>query len=640
MKKSFFIICSAVLFLLIGKAYALVNPSLQPQDLFKRYKSVIEFKVKSTDMETGTVTMEVVKVFKGKFEPKIVTLKPENEDIMEAFFSVIDETEPIIAFVGAKRKKNKFILYASGEGRWQGGTVDKADPSKWNWNQDYKEQEFFGTFSGHPARLVEMVADGEWFFPARVFDRFKPDQEIAALSKPVMGVALYDFNQDGKLDIYACSEAGDRLYLQTESLKFTDTTEKAGLKDQKNKCVNVADVNSDGKPDLLLDETIWVQNSDGTFAKTELLKASGDNNFQQSLFVDVNKDGLPDVMTSVKGKGLNLFINSDGKAFNNATVKAGLDKAEQGAGGSGWIIPGDWNQDGLTDVFYTTGKGLLMVQSKDGKFAPFSKKPLRYDLKVDGKLNGMTGAGCFAPIWKNDRPDIVFACDTSLAFLINKQDKILDAMSYGNECQIASANQVGLIAEDLNADGNVDIFLGSRDPNKHNMYYLNRGYGSFMVPNRYEPKVFPGPAQKSGAWGLAAGDVNGDGANDVLLGGSNGKLTLLVNDTLSLRVTKEHPNAQEKALLNTSIVTVSVKGKKGVLGADVSLVSDKGKVVARRTIGSNVATGCRGPDTVNLAVRQPGKYQLKVVFSDGKEQTWPVDVDGKKKHIKVIAEKQ
>jgi hypothetical protein len=43
--------------------------------------------------------------------------------------------------------------------------------------------------------------------------------------------------------------------------------------------------------------------------------------------------------------------------------------------------------------------------------------------------------------------------------------------------------------------------------------------------------------------------------------------------------------------------------------------------VLRRTVGTQVLTGCRGPDTVNLAVREPGDYTLRVRFADGTVKT-------------------
>lgn len=79
------------------------------------------------------------------------------------------------------------------------------------------------------------------------------------------------------------------------------------------------------------------------------------------------------------------------------------------------------------------------------------------------------------------------------------------------------------------------------------------------------------------------------------------------------------------------LLTVRVAGKRGVLGAEVTVTDAKGRGVARRTIGSQVLTGCCGPNTVNLAVRHPATYRLSVRFSDGTIGTWPVDLAGQKR---------
>ena len=83
-----------------------------------------------------------------------------------------------------------------------------------------------------------------------------------------------------------------------------------------------------------------------------------------------------------------------------------------------------------------------------------------------------------------------------------------------------------------------------------------------------------------------------------------------------MRKATEHPTYHAKKLQNTCIVSVNLKGR-GVVGADMRLVDSKANTVLRRTVAAQVLTGCRGPDTVNLAVREPGDYTLQVRFADG-----------------------
>jgi len=64
----------------------------------------------------------------------------------------------------------------------------------------------------------------------------------------------------------------------------------------------------------------------------------------------------------------------------------------------------------------------------------------------------------------------------------------------------------------------------------------------------------------------------------------------------------------------------------------VRLVDGGGKTTVRRTVGTQVLTGCRGPDRVNLAVRDPGDYTLHVRFADGTVKEEKITV-GKTKNV-------
>ncbi|MBL7220333.1 MAG: hypothetical protein ISS69_09485, partial [Phycisphaerae bacterium] len=98
-----------------------------------------------------------------------------------------------------------------------------------------------------------------------------------------------------------------------------------------------------------------------------------------------------------------------------------------------------------------------------------------------------------------------------------------------------------------------------------------------------------------------------------------------------IRKPAEHPTYHAKKLQQTCILSVTLKGR-GVVGADVRLIDSKANTVLRCSVGIQVLTGCRGPDTVNLAVREPGNYTLQVRFADGTVKKQKITV-GKTRHV-------
>jgi len=91
----------------------------------------------------------------------------------------------------------------------------------------------------------------------------------------------------------------------------------------------------------------------------------------------------------------------------------------------------------------------------------------------------------------------------------------------------------------------------------------------------------------------------------------------------------------EQALAAVRILSVRVQGPLGVLGATVTLTTADGRVLGRRDLGSNIATGCSGPATVALAVREPAT-QLNVRWSDGLVRRWPVTLGADAPRMQVL----
>lgn len=141
-------------------AAALVDASLQPRDLFDRYGTVLALQVVEIDEAGEAVVLEVTDRPKGAFEPERVRLTVDGDDPLEAFYSVIMPDQPMVAYLNAARRRDR-------------------------------------------GKVLFYAAEGHDFFPARPFTRFAEERIIGELPSPARGLALYDINGDGELEVVA-----------------------------------------------------------------------------------------------------------------------------------------------------------------------------------------------------------------------------------------------------------------------------------------------------------------------------------------------------------------------------------------------------------------------------------------------------
>ncbi len=612
----------------------LVSPTLQPFDLYERHQTVLSLEVVSVDSDKRTMALAVRQVIKGEFAARSITVTATAEAVAGAFQLLPEPGLTIVAFVGkGRRGANDVQFYAGGEGQWQIGTVrtagDVATAATWEWTEVLKV-DLFGTFNGHPAQLSAMLRDhaaGRGFFPALPFTHFRDDLVLGTLAGPIGGVALYDVDGDGRPDALATSPSGCALFLQRTPLTFSDATAAAGLGGVAGRSISIADVDGDGRADLLIDGRILRQDIAGHFVLTTLLPADADRGVVMSTFADLDHDGFPDVLMSQDGSGLRAWRHpgAAGGPYVDATTALGFHQPADVASQHGFFTVGDLRGDSGSTVFRAVGGGLLLERQAAGTFAPTAMPA--YDFTVPA--GARTGGGTVANVYDPTKPTLAFATDRGVNLVDAASEKPTDVGRYGNETVVITESCQALIAEDLHAAGNLDLYAISRSATSGNTLYVNRGYGSFMVSTRYKADAIPGTAHKHGAGGVAAGDANADGANDLLIGGVDGRLTLQINAVLSDRGTDEHPNRQDAVLARTALLAVSVTGPRGVVGASVRVVDQHDRLVAERIIGTNHATGCRGPDVATLAIREPGDYRVSVRWSDGQQKSWPVTLTAK-----------
>jgi enediyne biosynthesis protein E4 len=220
------------------------------------------------------------------------------------------------------------------------------------------------------------------------------------------GIALFDYDGDGLLDIYLVNGAEmpslkktspkyyNRLFHNNGDGTFTDVTAKAGLGGglyDGHKMWSIAagwfDYNNDGLLDLFvanycqwdphfepvcmglngrgychpdsfgpLPNTLYRNNGDGTFTdvseETGISKVLGKG--MGVVFADYNGDGFLDVFVANDNSPNLLFRNIGGKRFEEVGFEAGVAFNDEGAALAGMGADfRDLNNDGLPDLWHT-----------------------------------------------------------------------------------------------------------------------------------------------------------------------------------------------------------------------------------------------------------------------------------------------
>jgi hypothetical protein len=289
--------------------------------------------------------------------------------------------------------------------------------------------------------------------------------------------------------------------------------------------VAVADVNGDGKPDLVVangnedngDGSVGVLlgNGDGTF-KPVVTYDSGAALADFVVIADVNGDGKPDLVVANAGRDNGadgsvgvLLGNGDG-TFRPAVTY------DSGGQGPVSVAVADVNLDGKLDVLVANGcLGIsncasgtvgVLLGNGDGTFQPV----VTYD---DGGL--LTAAVAAADVNGDGKPDMLVANrdpNSPVGVRLGNGDGTFQSeVFYGTGTNGVGASSIE--AADVNLDGKLDIlFVNDTDFSGGVGVLLGNGDGTFQPVTTYAS----GGSERGGP-GLAVADVNGDGKPDLLV---------------------------------------------------------------------------------------------------------------------------
>ncbi|MFQ5527690.1 MAG: CRTAC1 family protein [Thermoanaerobaculia bacterium] len=391
------------------------------------------------------------------------------------------------------------------------------------------------------------------------------------------GAALFDYDNDGDLDVYfaqgsmlgaksleealfpPAAEPRDRLFRNDlrpdgesgSTMRFVDVTEASDI-EAPGYGIGVAagDIDNDGWTDLYVTNLgpnqMLRNNGNGTFSDVTASTGTGDRRWGISAaFLDYDGDGWLDLYVAnyvefrvaldkqcVSPTGSRdycgplaytaepdrLYRNRGDGTFDDVTTKLGIDRELRSGLG---VVTGDFNSDGWVDIYVANDQmpNILWMNQKDGTL-----------------VNDALLAGCAV-----------------------------------NETGLPEAS-MGVVVGDLNGDGYEDIFM-SHLSRETNTIYLNDGTGFFTDGSRTSGLGMP--SFKYTGFGIAILDYDLNGAQDLYV--ADGAVNLI--EELA-RTGDPYPLEQPDQLFRNS---------GGGRFEDVT--ARAGEVFERREVGRGVSVG-------------------------------------------------
>lgn len=392
------------------------------------------------------------------------------------------------------------------------------------------------------------------------------------------GLALLDYDNDGRLDIYLVQNGGvqsaarNRLFHQESNGQFVDASPGSGLDvTGRGMGVAVGDVDNDGWSDVLITEfgkvRMFRNQTDGTFR--ELVEPGLDNPLWavSACFFDYDRDGWLDLVvanyvvydptgvcfdesgqrdfcgpqTFPGGSVTKLFHNrgtQPGARFEDATIPSGLGAVRGSALG---VTCADFDGDAWPDIFVANDgePNRLWINEQKGTF---KDEALTRGIAVNGMGRAQGNMGVALADLDGDNAFDIFVThlieETHALWKQSPRGLFQDrTAASGMAKPLWRSTGFGVVAEDFNNDGMPDVAivngavrrnrLRKPDPTtveavgafwapyaERNQLFANQGDGSFRDISP-ENSAFCGTARVSR--GLVWGDLDNDGALDLIV---------------------------------------------------------------------------------------------------------------------------
>ncbi len=412
-------------------------------------------------------------------------------------------------------------------------------------------------------------------------DRFMPESMAG-------GCVLFDCDNDGDLDLYRlgfartadrvreCDEGANRLYRQDAPWQFTDITAQSNLGDR-GYAMGAAcgDIDNDGDLDLYIGnlgaDRLYRNDGEGLFVDVTTAAGIDVAGWSSSvLMVDVDRDGFLDIYVTryldydekitgadaagrpeypppgqFRGLDDRLLRNDGDGTFTDITETSGIvDHPGRGLG----VIAGDFDADGNTDLYVANDGDANFAWLGDGD-GTFKESALTMGLAVNifGQPEASMGLAC-GDLDGDGLDDIV------VTHLVHETDTIYRCDRPGQFSDVTTSSGLavptidftgfGIALLDADQDGDLDLVTVHgrvlRSPvhasaiendywspyAEEDHLYINDGAGNFQ---QQVGGISLGSGGVEVSRGLAVGDLDQDGDQDLVVANADGTIRLLEN---------------------------------------------------------------------------------------------------------------
>lgn len=388
----------------------------------------------------------------------------------------------------------------------------------------------------------------------------------------VNGAPFTDPTPKGTIPQKTGPECWNRLYHQKADGTFEDVTEKAGLQGVGyGMGVAVGDYDNDGREDLYVTayggNKLYHNNGDGTFADvTAKAGVAGSGWSTSAAWVDLDNDGLldlvvlryikwdwedlwcgehregyrgychPDVFQPIS---MLVYHNNGNGTFTEEAHKLGLDKPAKALG----IAIADYDHDGHQDIFIANDSMVEYLFHNKGD-GTFEEVGLESEVAVDSEGRTYAGMGVDFSDYNNDGlPDIVVTdlANQKYPLYQNNGDGSFTYSSYttGIAGMTLLHSGWGIRFMDYDNDGRKDLLIAQGHdldtiektfPNLHYrepiLLAWNVNGNKFVDVSSISGDVF---TKRWVGRGMAVGDINNDGLLDAVVTENGGPAHVLLN---------------------------------------------------------------------------------------------------------------